>query len=46
VEEERFDKSDLDNIITKLSDGFEEADAFYILSKNPPKNRISRYNSQ
>ena len=37
VEEEKVDKSDLDNIITKLSDGFEEAYAFYTLSKNPPK---------
>ena len=37
MEEERFDKSDLDNIITKLSDGFEEVYSFYTLSKNPPK---------
>jgi hypothetical protein len=37
LEEEKVDKSDLDNIITKISDGFEEAYAFYTLSKNPPK---------
>ena len=28
LEEEKVDKSDLDNIITKISDGFEEAYAF------------------
>jgi len=37
VEKEIVDKSVLDNIIKKLSDGFEEAYAFYTLSKNPPK---------
>ena len=37
IEEEKVDKKDLDNIIKKLSDGFEEAYAFYTLSKNPPK---------
>jgi len=37
VEEEKVEKSILDDIITKLSDGFEEAYAFYTLSKNPPK---------
>ena len=37
IEEEKVDKNDLDNIINKLSDGFEEVYAFYTLSKNPPK---------
>ena len=37
IEEEKVEKKDLDDIIQKLSDGFEETYAFYTLSKNPPK---------
>jgi len=38
VEEEKVEKSILDDIITKLSDGFEEVYAYYTSSKNPPKS--------
>ena len=38
IEEEKVDKKDLDNIITKLSVGFEDVYAYYTLSKNPPKS--------
>ena len=41
VEEEKVDKNDLDNIITKFSDGFEDVYAYYTLSKNPPKTEYS-----
>ena len=37
IDEEKVDKAKLDDIIKKVSKGFEEVYAFYTLSNNPPK---------
>ena len=36
IKEEKVEENKLNEIITKLSEGFEDAYAFYSLSKNPP----------